>query len=146
MHYQSLLFGVSNRAEVASIEDLKAPGSKFVEGEKYDAIAKGTANAKRRINYLKNKCQNNLHASGKLLCDSDIVLGIRLTVLGSDAFSEEYSRSTQTAGQAKCHEWFLDRAYFGCLVALKQMFATLQSPQQLERAGIDVTFTQDRRR
>ena len=112
--------------------------------ETYTSAAAGKKAAKDRIDYLKARSANNLHAAGRLMFDEDCVNGMRLCVLGSDACSDAFSEAcTQYKGPDGVREWALERAQFGVLGSLSKTFMTFCDARRLEECGFKVAFTKD---
>ena len=126
------------------MEDLQTAGKTFAVPEAAKSLSAGAKAAKRRLEYVKSRCCNNLHACARLMNDAEVQIGMRLAVLGSAPFAKEWRKScVDYKGPSGNRAWMLSRSRGAVLNSLKELYRTFYDYRALEHAGMTVTVSQD---
>lgn len=129
---------------VLCIEDLKAPFQSPFKTDYVFSAAKAAQSAKQKVDSLKARCANTMHATCRLMWDQDIITGIRLTVLATDPYAFERTDVCRDyKGQDGALDFFASRANYGVLPTIIASLGTTQQLDKLEYCGLTVSATQD---
>ena len=137
-----------NKGWIPTAEDLFNGAKGLVKfgteecGAKPPSAAAAAKSAKAKVQQLKNRSANCVAAAAKVLADKDAVFAGRLLALGSRAEFSEFNEVTRTLKSADASAAFSEScAQWGWLKPLKEGLLCLRDTLELERCGIESTFT-----
>jgi hypothetical protein len=128
--------------QVRAVEDLKS--CNLLKADVTPSAAQGDRSARAKVENLRGRCTNNMHAAAKLLADKDVSDGLRMVCLATDPIADDNTAISRTyKGEQGSRDFHFDRSLFGVLSSLKSVLATFRNLLALERAGIQSSFMQD---
>ena len=130
--------------EVLAIEDLKSTKANLFASDGCASAAQAARDAKRKLEAIRNRCQNSLHSCAKLIEDADVVTGIRLITHLMEPYADDYGKvAAEHKGQIGNQKFFCNRANHGVIASIIQSFKSNEAVDSLEKMGFSVSFTKD---
>jgi hypothetical protein len=126
-------------------EDLFDPPRKkrrLIDGaNKEISKAKAYESAKARLESIKSKCANHLHAAAQLLCDPDFSQGVRILALGTRAEYTSFSEARKMLkGVEPTRKFMQAQSQSAWLKTALATFRCHENLFELSRAGFRVEF------
>ena len=136
-----------DKGYIVTAEDLFTPTKCGLPyGDKPDPAPKSKAaalrSAKRKLEDLKKRTQNTFVAATKLLCDDDVISGIRILLHGTKAQYVAFSKLVRDfTSSTKCLALQEQWSQSMWLDSLKETLKCLQDVLGLSRCGFQTTFS-----